>query len=203
MSTDSNQALIRCDWCGTDPLYQRYHDEEWGVPVTDDQKQFEFLILESAQAGLSWITILRKRENYRAAFANFDPTKVAKFSSKQIELLMGNAGIVRNRLKIESAITNARYFLELQAEFGSFNRYLWNFVDGKPIQNAWQSMKQLPASSPISDQISKDMKKRGFRFFGTTICYAHLQATGLINDHLANCHRHKICAALGKKVTVP
>lgn len=196
------KTISRCGWCGDDPLYQRYHDDEWGVPVTDELKQFEFLILESAQAGLSWLTILRKRENYRAAFAGFDPAKVAKFSSKQIELLMGNAGIVRNRLKIESAISNARQFLELQAEFGSFNRYLWNFVDGKPVQNRWESLKQLPASSPLSDQISKDMKKRGFRFFGTTICYAHLQATGLINDHLVDCHRHKPCATLGKAITI-
>jgi DNA-3-methyladenine glycosylase I len=200
--TKNPAALIRCDWCGTDPLYQRYHDEEWGVPVTDEQRQFEFLILESAQAGLSWITILRKRENYRAAFAGFDPEKVARFTAKKVETLMNNPGIVRNRLKIESAISNARHFLEIQAEFGSFNHYLWNFVDGRPVQNNWETLKQLPASSALSDQISKDMKKRGFRFFGTTICYAHLQATGLINDHLRSCHRHEVCKALAANVRI-
>jgi DNA-3-methyladenine glycosylase I len=201
--TTNPAALIRCDWCGNDPLYQRYHDGEWGVPVTDEQRQFEFLILESAQAGLSWITILRKRENYRAAFAGFDPEKVARFSAKKVETLMNNPGIVRNRLKIESAISNAQKFLAVQAEFGSFNRYLWNFVDGTPVQNNWETIKQLPASSALSDQISKDMKKRGFRFFGTTICYAHLQATGLINDHLLGCHRHHACRLLGKKLQFP
>lgn len=194
---------IRCDWCGSDPLYQHYHDSEWGVPVTDEQRQFEFLILESAQAGLSWITILRKRENYRAAFAGFDPQKVARFSAKKVEALMNNAGIVRNRLKIDSAINNAQRFLEAQAEFGSFNRYLWNFVDGRPLQNQWQSLQQVPASTPLSDTISKDMKKRGFRFFGSTICYSHLQATGLINDHLLGCHRHRSCQQLGKKLNIP
>ena len=196
------KTLTRCDWCGTDPLYQRYHDDEWGVPVTDEQRQFEFLILESAQAGLSWITILRKRENYRAAFAGFDPQKVARFSAKQVEALMNNAGIVRNRLKIDSAISNAQKFLDVQAEFGSFNRYLWNFVDGTPVQNNWDTIKQVPPSSALSDQISKDMKKRGFRFFGTTICYAHLQATGLINDHLVGCHRHTHCKKLGKNLVI-
>lgn len=202
MTTNSPKSHLRCDWCGTDPLYQQYHDEEWGVPVTDDLGQFEFMILESAQAGLSWITILRKRENYRAAFAQFDPERVARFTQKDVERLMANPGIVRNRLKIESAITNAQHFLDIQEEFGSFTRYLWNFVDGKPIQNEYQQLYDLPASTALSDRISKEMKKRGFRFFGTTICYSHLQATGLVNDHLISCHRHKACKKLGKTIVL-
>ncbi|HUH38546.1 MAG TPA: DNA-3-methyladenine glycosylase I, partial [Spongiibacteraceae bacterium] len=169
----------RCPWCGTDPLYQRYHDDEWGVPCNDDGRLFEFLTLEAAQAGLSWITILRKRDAYRAAFAGFDAHAVAAFDRRDVERLMGNAGIVRNRLKIEAAISNARLFLETRAQHGSFSAYLWNFVDGRPVQNRWRSMQQVPATTPLSDTISKDMKKRGFRFFGSTICYAHLQATGV------------------------
>lgn len=191
----------RCDWCGNDPLYQHYHDQEWGVPVVDDGRQFEFLILESAQAGLSWITVLRKREGYRKAFANFDPRKVAKFDSAKVEKLMQNPDIVRNRLKIESAIGNARHFLEVQREFGSFARYLWSFYDFTPKQNRWKSLRDVPATTAESDAISKDMKKRGFRFFGSTICYAHLQATGLVNDHIQGCHRHNACAALAEEVS--
>ncbi len=179
----------RCPWCGTDPLYQAYHDEEWGVPVRDDRIWFEFLLLEGAQAGLSWITILRKREAYREAFARFDPELVAGFGARDIERLMNNPGIVRNRLKIESAISNARAFLQLQAERGSFNAYSWDWVDGKPIINHFKRMDQVPAVTPLSEKISKDLKKRGFRFVGPTIIYAHMQATGMVNDHLVNCPR--------------
>lgn len=180
---------VRCGWCGNDPLYMKYHDEEWGHEVTDDDKMFEFLILEGAQAGLSWITILRRRENYRKAFAGFDPRKVAKFTEKDVERLMSDAGIIRNRLKIESAISNAVHYLEVQKEFGSFCDYLKSFLpDGKPITNHWTELSQIPASTEISDRISRDMKKRGFKFFGTTICYAHLQAVGYINDHIVSCH---------------
>ncbi|MDM3871473.1 DNA-3-methyladenine glycosylase I [Porticoccus sp. W117] len=186
----------RCEWCGDSELYQHYHDTEWGVLCYDDKTLFEFLILESAQAGLSWITILKKRENYRKAFADFDAAKVARFNSRSVERLMQDAGIVRNRLKIESAISNAKCFLEVQNEFGSFSNYIWGFVDGKPIQNRWKSLAEVPASTPLSDQISKDMKKRGFRFFGTTICYAHMQATGMVNDHVVGCFRHKECAEM-------
>ena len=186
----------RCEWCGDSEFYQHYHDTEWGVPCRDDKVLFEFLILESAQAGLSWITILKKRANYRKAFADFDAAKVARFNSRSVERLMNDAGIVRNRLKIESAISNAKYFLEIQKEFGSFANYIWGFVDGKPIQNRWKSLSEVPASTPLSDQISKDMKKRGFRFFGTTICYAHMQATGMVNDHITGCFRHKECRKL-------
>ncbi|GAB3383142.1 DNA-3-methyladenine glycosylase I [Spongiibacter taiwanensis] len=190
----------RCDWCGNDPLYQQYHDQEWGVPQVDDRVQFEFLILESAQAGLSWITVLKKRDGYRKAFANFDPRKVARFDEDKVEELMQNPGIVRNRKKIESAIGNAKLFLELQREFGSFSRYLWSFYDFKPKQNNWASLKEVPATSAESDAISKDMKKRGFRFFGSTICYAHLQATGLVNDHIKGCHRHQACASMADEI---
>lgn len=178
----------RCDWCVGDPLYERYHDEEWGHEVTDDRVMFEFLTLESAQAGLSWITILRRRENYRKAFAGFDPEKVAEFTETDVERLLGDAGIIRNRAKIRAAISNAKLYLEIQREFGSFCNYLKTFLpDGKPIDNRWKSLSELPASTPLSDTISKDMKKRGFKFFGTTICYAHLQAVGYVNDHLVDC----------------
>ena len=183
----------RCGWCGTDPLYVAYHDNEWGREVNDDQTMFEFLVLESAQAGLSWITILRKRENYRKAFAGFHVKKVAAFTSKDVDRLMLDAGIVRNRLKIEATINNARCFLEIQKEFGSFCDYLRSFLpDGKPIINQWKTLDEIPASTPLSDAISKDMKKRGFKFFGSTICYAHLQATGYVNDHLMDCFRHPL-----------
>tara|TARA_R110002124_G_scaffold72496_3_gene193925 strand:+ start:15340 stop:15972 length:633 start_codon:yes stop_codon:yes gene_type:complete len=183
----------RCPWAGNDPLYQDYHDQEWGVPCRDDQKLFEFLVLESAQAGLAWITILRKREHYRRAFAEFRPEQVASFNRQDIVQLLQNRGIVRNRLKVESAISNARLFLDIQAQFGSFSDYLWGFVDNRPIQNHWQDSDTVPATTPLSDTISKDMKKRGFRFFGSTICYAYLQATGLVNDHLTGCFRHRQC----------
>jgi len=183
----------RCPWAGNDPLYQDYHDQEWGVPCRDDQKLFEFLVLESAQAGLAWITILRKREHYRQGFAEFQPEQVAGFNRQDVEQLLQNTGIVRNRLKVESAISNARLFLDIQAQFGSFSDYLWGFVDNRPIQNHWQDSDTVPATTPLSDTISKDMKKRGFRFFGSTICYAYLQATGLVNDHLTGCFRHRQC----------
>jgi DNA-3-methyladenine glycosylase I len=179
------QDLKRCTWAGTDELYIKYHDEEWGKEVHEDKKLFEFLILESAQAGLSWITILRRREGYRKAFADFDVKKVAAFTDKDVERLMQDTGIIRNRLKILASITNAQKFIEVQKEFGSFDKYLYSFMpDGKPIVNHTNI---IPASTPISDAISKDMKKRGFKFFGTTICYAHMQATGMVNDHLPDC----------------
>jgi len=178
----------RCDWCGDDPLYVKYHDEEWGRLVEDDRKMFEFLVLESAQAGLSWITILRKRENYRKAFAKFDAKKVAKFDDADVERLMNDPGIVRNRLKINAAISNARCFLAIQKEFGSFCTYLHSFLpNGKPIVNRWKTIEEIPPRTELSDAISKDMKRRGFKFFGSTICYAHLQATGFVNDHLLGC----------------
>ncbi len=180
-----NQELKRCNWPGTDPLYIKYHDEEWGKEVHDDKKLFEFLILESAQAGLSWITILRRREGYRKAFADFDVEKVAAFGEDDVERLMNDAGIIRNRLKILAAISNAKLFMEVQKEFGSFDKYLYSFMPGgKAIVNYHE---HAPASTEISDVISKDMKKRGFKFFGTTICYAHMQATGMVNDHLPDC----------------
>ncbi len=183
-------AKIRCPWCGTDPLYIRYHDHEWGVPVHDDPAMFEFLILETFQAGLSWLTILRKREHFRKAFAGFDVEKVALFTEKDINRLMLNEGIVRNRLKITSAIGNAKAFIRIQNEFGSFCQYLWAFVNHQPVQSNINSMAEIPASTPLSDAISKDMKKRGFKFVGSTIIYAHLQACGLVNDHLVTCFRY-------------
>jgi len=186
----------KCDWCLGNSLYEEYHDTEWGVPCRDDRVLFEFLILEGAQAGLSWLTILRRRENYRKAFANFDPKKVARFTQADQQRLMLDAGIIRNRLKIASAISNARCFLEVQKEFGSFANYMWGFVEGRPVQNRLRRMSDLPAATPLSDRISKDMKKRGFKFFGTTICYAHMQATGMVNDHLVTCPRHAACAAM-------
>lgn len=189
----------RCGWCGTDPEYQQYHDTEWGVPCDDDHKHFEFLILESAQAGLSWLTILRKRDGYRKAFANFDPVKVATFDQAKIESLVENPAIVRNRKKIESAISNAQRYFEVKKEFGSFSAYLWSFYNGKPKQNRWKTLAEVPATTPESDAISKDMKKRGFKFFGSTICYAYLQSLGFVNDHLISCPRHKDCAAIAKQ----
>ena len=187
----TDTATSRCAWCGDDPLYVRYHDEEWGVPVHDDHRHFEFLILEGAQAGLSWITILRKRENYRAAFADFDPERVARFGKRDIERLLKNPGVVRNRLKVEGAVKNARAFLEVQAEFDGFDNYVWRFVNGKPIQNRWTQMQQVPTTTPESDTLSKDLKKRGFTFVGSTIIYAHMQAIGMVNDHAVDCFRHK------------
>lgn len=188
------KPLIRCPWCentslGT--LYTDYHDHEWGVPVHDDRVFFEFLILEGAQAGLSWSTILAKRENYRVAFAKFDPLTVAKFSAQKIAALLLDPGIVRNRLKIQSAVTNANAFLAVQKEFGSFDAYIWTFVDGKPIVNRWARMSEVPAKTVASDAMSADLKKRGFKFVGSTICYAFMQATGMVHDHLTTCFRHK------------
>lgn len=180
---------IRCAWAGSDPLYVAYHDQEWGRPVRDDRVLFEFLILEGAQAGLSWITILRKRAAYRKAFDGFDPVKVARFTAADVRRLMNDAGIVRNRLKIESSISNAKAFLAVQEEFGSFSRYLWGFVNGKPVVNRPGSSKGVPASMPLSDAISKDLKRRGFRFVGSTIVYAYLQAVGVVDDHVATCFR--------------
>lgn len=188
------RTLKRCPWSeGVSPTYLEYHDREWGVPVHDDRKQFEFLILEGAQAGLSWATILHRREGYRRAFAGFDPIKVARFTPARIEKLLKDPGIIRNRLKVAAAVDNARAFLELQAEAGSFDAYIWKFVDGRPVRNRWRSQSQVPATSPVSDALSKDMKKRGFRFVGSTTLYAHLQATGLINDHIVSCFRHTQC----------
>ncbi len=185
------QPVTRCAWAGNDPLYQKYHDEEWGVPVHDDRRLFEMLILEGAQAGLSWITILRKRENYRKAFNNFDAKKIAKYNSKKVKQLLLNEGIVRNRLKIAAAIQNAKIFLEIQKEFGSFDKYIWQFVNGKPIINKRKSLKDIPAMTKESDAMSKDLKKRGFKFVGSTICYAFMQAVGMVNDHTADCFRYK------------
>lgn len=186
----------RCDWClGVSEAYTAYHDEEWGRPLRDDAGQFEFLVLESAQAGLSWSTVLHKRAAYRRAFAGFDPEKVARFNRRSVARLLGDAGIIRNRLKIQSAIGNARAFLAVREEFGSFSDYLWDFVDGSPVVNRWREMSQVPASTPLSDRVSRDLKARGFKFVGSTIVYAHLQATGLVNDHLVGCFRHAECVA--------
>lgn len=186
----------RCTWCGDDPLYVRYHDEEWGVPVRDDLKLFEFLMLEGAQAGLSWITILRKREGYRRLFDGFDAEKIARYSDRRLEKILRDPAIVRNRRKVYGARTNARAFLDLQEERGSFSDYLWGFVDGEPIQNRWRTVKQIPATTAESDALSKDMKRRGFTFVGSTIVYAHMQATGMINDHTVDCFRHRECREL-------
>jgi len=186
----NEQELTRCPWCEEADLYRRYHDEEWGVPVHDDRRHYEFLVLESAQAGLSWSTILKKRENYRKAYRGFDPKVVARFTARDIERLLDNAGIVRNRLKIESSINNAKRFLEVQEEFGSFDNYLWGFVEGKPLINKWKTLSEIPAKTDLSDSVSKDMKRRGFGFVGSTIIYAHLQAVGVVNDHLLSCFRY-------------
>jgi DNA-3-methyladenine glycosylase I len=193
----STSELQPCPWAlaGND-LYRQYHDQEWGVPVRDDRRQFEFLTLESAQAGLSWATILNKREGYRRAFADFDPAKVARFTAKRLERILADPGVVRNRLKVAAAVNNARKFLEVQEEFGDFTTYIWRFVDGKPLQNKWQSMKDVPATTRESDALSKDLKQRGFKFVGSTIVYAHMQATGMVNDHLVACFRHKPVAKL-------
>lgn len=191
----------RCTWCGDDPLYQQYHDEEWGVPLRDDQKLFEFLLLEGAQAGLSWITVLRKREHYRAAFDDFDAQKIARYTPARIEKLLQNPGIIRNRLKVESAVRNARAYLNIKEKQASFADYLWQFVDGKPVQNCWNSIREVPASTPQSDHMSKVLKKDGFNFVGSTICYAHMQATGMVNDHTVDCFRHQECRKLAAKKT--
>jgi len=181
----------RCGWCLKFDQYVRYHDQEWGVPVFDDRVHFEFLILEGAQAGLSWSTILKKREGYRKAFSDFDPIRVSRFTSARIEKLLTNPEIVRNRLKVTAAVNNAKHFLEVQKEFGSFSDYIWGFVGGKPVINKWKTLSEVPATSPQSDALSKDLIKRGFKFVGSTVMYAHMQACGLINDHLVDCWRHK------------
>ena len=182
---------IRCPWSGTDPVYVTYHDEEWGVPLHDDRRLFEMLVLEGAQAGLSWLTILKRREGYRRAFDRFDPRKVARYGAGDVARLLADDGVIRNRLKIRSAVTNARAFLKVQEDFGSFDRYVWRFVDGRPVQNAWATLEELPARTALSDAMSKDLKARGFSFVGSTICYAHMQATGMVNDHLVDCFRHR------------
>jgi len=193
------KAVVRCKWAeGVSLNYIEYHDSEWGVPVLDDRVQFEFLILEGAQAGLSWSTILNKRDGYRKAFADFDPEKVARFTEKRIEKLLQDPSIVRNRLKVRSTVTNAKAFLAVQKEFGSFNTYIWSFVGGKPIQNRIQKDSDVRATSPESDALSADLKKRGFKFVGSTIMYAHMQATGMVNDHVVGCFRYKPCAATAR-----
>jgi DNA-3-methyladenine glycosylase I len=186
----------RCAWAEGAPLDQAYHDEEWGVPLHDDRKLFEFLILEGAQAGLSWSTILKKRENYRKAFDRFDAKKIVGYKAAKVKALLADAGIVRNKLKVASAITNAFAFLELQDEFGSFDAYLWSFIGGKPIRNAWKSMKEIPTHTPESDALSRDLKQRGFKFVGTTICYAYMQAVGMVNDHETGCFRYKVISRM-------
>ncbi|MFN8598407.1 MAG: DNA-3-methyladenine glycosylase I [Anaerolineae bacterium] len=185
--------MNRCAWGSSNPLMIEYHDTEWGVPLHDEQKLFEFLVLEGMQAGLSWSTILNKRENFRAAFHNFEVARVARYTQRDVERLLKNAGIIRNRLKIEATINNAKRFIEVQNEFGSFDAYVWRFVDGKPIKNAWQSMGEIPPKTPLSDAISKDLLKRGFKFVGSTIVYAHMQATGMVNDHTVDCFRYNEC----------
>lgn len=181
----------RCSWCEGDPLYVRYHDEEWGVPNHDDRKHFEFLVLESAQAGLSWLTILRKRDNYRRAYEGFDPSRVAGFTDEKTELLLQDSGIVRNRRKIEASISNARCFLALQDEYSGFDEYIWSFTGGSPVVGGWTELSRIPANTELSDLISRDLKERGFRFVGSTIVYAHLQAVGIVNDHLTSCFRYR------------
>ena len=189
--SSATTAVRRCAWVTeTDPLMLEYHDREWGVPVHDDRKHFEFLVLEAAQAGLSWSTVLKKREGYRRAFAEFDPEKVARFTARRMEKLISNPEIIRNRMKIEAAVRNARAFLRVQEEFGSFDSYCWGFVDGKPKVNRWKVMREIPATSPESDAFSKDLKRRGFNFVGSTIIYAHMQAVGMVNDHLVDCFRY-------------
>jgi DNA-3-methyladenine glycosylase I len=191
----------RCAWAGDDALYQRYHDSEWGVPLFDDRKLFEFLILEGAQAGLSWITVLRKREHYRAAFDDFDAARIAVYDANKIESLLQNPGIVRNRLKVQSTVINAQHFLQIQREFGSFARFIWQFVEGQPRQNSWRSLAEVPSSTPESDAMSRELKRRGFKFIGTTICYAFMQATGMVNDHTEQCFRHQEIKALSPSAT--
>lgn len=188
--------MNRCPWCGSDPLYLRYHDEEWGVPVHNERKHFEFLLLETQQAGLSWRTILGKREAYRAAFANFDPEKVARFSSSDIESLLADPRLIRNRRKLEAAVANARAFLNIQERYGSFDTWIWRFVEGRPILNFWKEIAEVPARTPLSDLISKEMKKANFSFVGSVTVYAHLQAIGVVNDHLVSCFRHEEIARM-------
>ena len=189
--------MHRCDWCLKDPVYMAYHDTEWGVPVHDDNKLFEFLILEGAQAGLSWLTILKRREGYRKAFAGFDPAQVARFTTEQIAELLQDKSIIRNKRKVESVVSNARVFLDIQTKFGSFDQYAWQFVDGRQKVNTFKSVDQVPTTSRESDAFSKDLKQRGFKFVGSTIIYAHMQATGMVNDHLVSCFRHQEVKKLG------
>ena len=190
------KRVTRCSWAGTNnPVMLEYHDREWGVPVHDDRKHFEFLVLEAAQAGLSWSIVLSKREGYRRAFSQFDPVKVARYTTPRVEKLVADPGIIRNRLKIEAAVRNARAFLDVQNEFGSFNEYCWRFVDGRPRRNLWKTTSDIPVTSPESDAFSKDLKRRGFSFVGSTIIYAHMQAVGMVNDHLVGCFRHRQVAA--------
>lgn len=185
------KEIIRCAWCGTDPLYMKYHDEEWGTPLHDDQKLFEFLILEGFQAGLSWRTILYKRDNFRKAFDNFDPEKIVRYDQKKIDKLLNDAGIIRNKLKINAAITNAKAYFNILDKYNSFDEYLWQFTDGRVKKNEWVTMKQIPPKTKESDAMSKHLIKDGFKFVGSTICYAHMQATGMVNDHIVSCHRYK------------
>ena len=193
----------RCGWCGTDPLYVTYHDEEWGVPLHDDRRLFEMLVLEGAQAGLSWLTILRKREAYRRAFDGFDPVRVARFDARRVRRLLADPGIVRNRLKVAAAIANARAFLAVQEEFGSFDAYVWRFVDGKPVRNAYRALREVPPAPPLAEAMSRDLKARGFRFVGPTICYAHMQATGMVNDHLVSCCRYATVGRPPRRTRAP
>jgi DNA-3-methyladenine glycosylase I len=183
----------RCDWCGSDPLYVAYHDKEWGVPVKDDPTLFEFLMLETFQAGLSWITVLKKREHFRKAFDGFDYQKIARYNTKKIEVLENDPSIIRNKLKIKATVTNAKAFIDIQNEWGSFSKYIWHFTNDKPIINHWENLSDIPAQTPLSTTISKDLKKRGFKFVGPTVVYAHMQATGMVNDHLVSCFRHSAC----------
>ena len=195
--TDMPNERTRCAWCGSDPLYEAYHDEEWGVPVHDDRRLFEFLILEGAQAGLSWLTVLKKREHYRKAFHGFDFGRVARYTQEDVDRLLADPGIVRNRLKVETAIKNARGTLAIIEEFGSLDAFLWRYVDGAPRQNAWQRLADIPAQTPESERMSKDLKKRGFNFVGATICYAFMQAVGMVNDHTTDCFRHREVCRFG------
>jgi DNA-3-methyladenine glycosylase I len=187
----AGRSKVRCSWAGSDPLMLAYHDKEWGVPVHDDRRLFEFMVLEGAQAGLSWMTILRRREAYRKAFADFDPLRIARFDRRKVESLIGNSGIIRNRMKIESAVQNARAYMALRDGGETLDTFMWKFVDGNPVVNRWKSVSQIPASTPVSDAMSKAMKKAGFTFFGTTICYAHMQAVGMVNDHIVTCFRYR------------
>jgi DNA-3-methyladenine glycosylase I len=196
-------TIVRCPWCEINDLERTYHDSEWGVPLASDTALFEFLILEGAQAGLSWDTVLKKRENYRAAFDHFAATKIVRYTPQRVEKLLLNEGIIRHRGKIESTILNARAFLAIVESHGSFARYIWQFVEGRPLQNQWRDMREVPASTALSDAMSKDLKKHGFKFVGSTICYAFMQATGMVNDHLVSCHRHVPVAKLGAKFRLP
>ncbi len=197
-SAKNSHEIIRCAWVGSDPLYEQYHDTEWGVPVRDDRMLFEALTLDGAQAGLSWLTVLRKRENYRKAFDLFDPVRVAAYTEEDVQRLLGNPGIIRNQLKVRSAITNARAFLQVQEEFGEFAKFLWSFVEDRPIQNSWKHVREVPATSPESDRLSEELRRRGFKFAGSTICYALMQAVGMVNDHTTDCPRYREVTAMAE-----